>query len=255
MIAQIKLEGEVFIVDLNQGVDISLSITDLRSGPNCFGARRPVFTPMKGDNWIARVAEGGSVNAMDVQFNPHGNGTHTECLGHISESHHRLPELLKEDWVLAHLLTTTVMRENEGIQIRDLPGIEKLEKETAVVIRTLPNSPLKREMDYTGTQPTFLSVDVVRTLVEKGIKHLMVDLPSVDPENDGGTLSAHKEWWNWPTFAGRQDCTITELVYIPNEVEDGRYFLNLQRASFDLDCSPSRPVLFKATKKEIRKTS
>ncbi|MGH7784095.1 MAG: cyclase family protein, partial [Candidatus Binatia bacterium] len=43
----------------------------------------------------------------------------------------------------------------------------------------------------------------------------------------------------------RTDCTITELIYVPNEVEDGECLLNLQIAPFAADASPSRPVLFK----------
>ena len=38
---------------------------------------------------------------------------------------------------------------------------------------------------------------------------------------------------------------ITEMVFIPDEVEDGDYLLNLQIAPFFADTSPSRPILYK----------
>jgi len=41
----------------------------------------------------------------------------------------------------------------------------------------------------------------------------------------------------------RIDSTITELIYVPNEVLDGAYLLNLQIAPFESDASPSRPLL------------
>jgi hypothetical protein len=44
--------------------------------------------------------------------------------------------------------------------------------------------------------------------------------------------------------------TITELIYVPNAVEDGRYLLNLQIAPFAADASPSRPLLFKYSDSE-----
>ncbi|MBK9767712.1 MAG: hypothetical protein IPP63_12210 [Chloracidobacterium sp.] len=39
--------------------------------------------------------------------------------------------------------------------------------------------------------------------------------------------------------------TITELIYVPNEVSDGVYLLNLQIAPFATDAAPSRPMLLK----------
>jgi hypothetical protein len=81
-------------------------------------------------------------------------------------------------------------------------------------------------------------------MVQKGIKHLLIDQPSVDREEDGGELKSHKAFWN---FDGklRKDCTITELIYVPNSIEDGTYFLNLQIAPFENDATPSKPILYK----------
>ena len=44
--------------------------------------------------------------------------------------------------------------------------------------------------------------------------------------------------------AVRAHCTITEMIFVPNEIRDGLYLLNLQTTSFDLDASPSKPVIF-----------
>ena len=38
---------------------------------------------------------------------------------------------------------------------------------------------------------------------------------------------------------------MTELIYVPEEIPDGRYLLNLQIADFTSDAAPSRPVLFR----------
>jgi hypothetical protein len=40
------------------------------------------------------------------------------------------------------------------------------------------------------------------------------------------------------------DCTITELIFVPNTAMDGLYLLNLQVAAFENDAAPSRPVIF-----------
>lgn len=78
---------------------------------------------------------------------------------------------------------------------------------------------------------------------EKEVQHLLIDLPSIDREKDGGKLVAHNTFWNTGAKI-RFDATITELIFIPNTVEDGTYFLNIQMASFENDASPSRPVLY-----------
>ena len=87
-------------------------------------------------------------------------------------------------------------------------------------------------------------------LKAKGIKHLLIDLPSVDKEHDGGFLLAHKAFWNVKNVNklnadARLNCTITEMIYVNDTILDGSYILNLQIASFENDASPSKPVLYK----------
>ena len=84
---------------------------------------------------------------------------------------------------------------------------------------------------------------------EIGIKHLLIDLPSVDREEDAGKLLAHKAFWNVKNTKilnedARLDCTITELIFVNDSVSDGTYLLNLQIASFENDASPSKPILY-----------
>ena len=79
-------------------------------------------------------------------------------------------------------------------------------------------------------------------LVERKVDHLMVDLPSVDREVDGGALAAHHAFWTYPN-SPRHQSTITELIFVPETLQDGRHLLNLQTAAFDMDATPSRPVV------------
>ena len=80
-------------------------------------------------------------------------------------------------------------------------------------------------------------------IVKKNIKHLMIDLPSVDRERDEGVLGGHNTFWNTKGKL-RMDATITELIYVPNKVKDGTYFVNIQIAPFENDASPSKPILY-----------
>lgn len=113
----------------------------------------------------------------------------------------------------------------------------------AVIIRTLPQDPSRRHRDYSRTNPPYLHHEAAAWLREKGVRHLLIDTPSVDREEDGGELLAHRAFWNYP-IQPRLDATITELVYADEEVPDGLHFMNLQVAPFDNDAAPSRPLLF-----------
>ena len=68
-------------------------------------------------------------------------------------------------------------------------------------------------------------------LREKGVKHLLIDLPSVDKEKDEGKLLSHHAFWN-TSGKVRLDATITEFIYVPNTIKDGLYFLNLMVAAY-----------------------
>ena len=94
--------------------------------------------------------------------------------------------------------------------------------------------------------------EAIGLIVEKGFDHLVVDLPSVDRMFDEGKLSNHRLFWNVEpgkfevSSETRMRSTITELAFVPEDVLDGLYFLNLQIAPFVADASPSRPLLYRA---------
>ena len=101
--------------------------------------------------------------------------------------------------------------------------------------------------NYSSSNPPYIEAASAAWMREQNIKHLLLDLPSVDREEDGGALAAHKAFWNYPENP-RMDATITELIYAPDSIPDGYYLLNLQIAPFENDASPSRPVLYQIEK-------
>jgi hypothetical protein len=90
-------------------------------------------------------------------------------------------------------------------------------------------------------------------VVERGVTSLVVDLPSLDRADDGGTLAAHRVFWGLPVGAldarqaRRGRALVTELAYVPDHVPDGLYLLDLQVPAFAADAAPSRPVLYPVT--------
>ena len=83
----------------------------------------------------------------------------------------------------------------------------------------------------------------MQDIVDHGIEHLVVDLPSVDKEQDEGKLLSHKTFWQLENSI-RKNASITELAFISESISDGTYLLNLQVLPIHLDVSPSNPILF-----------
>ncbi len=247
--------NEEKFIDTSKGIDLSIELTNKETNPRAWYVDLPVFEPVRAHGFVGSVAEGGGVNFRNIFFNPHGHGTHTECAGHISLEHLSVNKFLREFWFEAQLITVQPQKrtnDTDGVidevitldQIRQLGEI----KSEALIIRTLPNPVEKQSIVYSGTNPPYFEAEIADYLVELGVKHLLVDLPSVDREVDGGVLDFHHRFWQYPANP-RMDSTITELIYVPENVKDGRYYLNLQVAPFDNDAAPSRPVLFEVMNK------
>ncbi len=83
----------------------------------------------------------------------------------------------------------------------------------------------------------------MKMIVAAGVSHLIVDLPSVDPEWDGGAMASHYAYWQYPEDP-RMDASITEFVFVRDDIQDGKYLLKLNISNFESDAAPSRPVLY-----------
>jgi kynurenine formamidase len=247
MISQISIGKQDFKVDLNQGIDISIP---LRSGPDqlkCFYAPDFNISPVRTSEFIGSIKEGGQINFQNIFLNPHGNGTHTECLSHIWPSDLTINQCLLQFFHYTQLITVKPRQGDNGDQIikrKDIePNLKGGGKIKSLIVRTLPNDPRKLKKNYSGSNPPYFCPKAIEFMVAEGINHLLTDLPSVDKEMDGGALAAHKAFWGLP-HKPRPNATITELVYVENTVKDGLYLLNLQIVSLEMDASPSKPVLY-----------
>ncbi|WP_339917195.1 cyclase family protein [Yeosuana marina] len=246
MLATIQYNSKKLQIDLSKPIDISIPLEASKSNVNAWYIEEPKIEPVKDGEWIASVLEGASINFNNIYFNPHGHGTHTECVGHITKEVHSINQNLKQFFFLAEVITVAPENLNGDFVIskKQIQYAIGNKKRDAVVIRTIPNTNDKLTKQYSHTNPPYLLEDAAEYLRKKGIKHLLIDLPSVDKEKDDGELLAHHAFWNTKGKL-RLDATITEFVFVPNTVVDGTYFLNLQIAPFENDASPSKPVLYK----------
>ena len=261
-----EIGGRLYEFNHRDFHDISIPLRFNGPQPNAYGVESASSAPCKTDEFVGDTREGGSCNFESYSFIPHCNGTHTECIGHITHDRISLRSCLKDIFIPASLISvlpkkvdsmqdsyesgvgksdkliTRASLENARISDLDLHG-------NALVLRTLPNEDSKLTMSYGDYVPPYISDQAMDMIVGSGVKHLLVDLPSIDRIFDGGNLSNHRKFWGVksgdfePAPDSRLDATITELIYAPNEVKDGLYLLNLQIAAFESDASPSRPIL------------
>jgi kynurenine formamidase len=246
LITTIQYNSRKLKIDLSQPLDISIPLKGEVSNVNAWYIGPPKIAPQIMDGDSISVADGASVNFNSITFNPHAHGTHTETVGHITKEKYSINKLLKQFFFLAEVVTIAPEKLGEDYVIskKQLQFNLGNKKREAVIIRTLPNTSQKKSQQYSNTNPTYLMEDAALYLRLKGVKHLLIDLPSVDKEQDGGELLAHNIFWN-TSGQMRLDATITEFIYVSNKIEDGCYMLNLQIAPFENDASPSKPILYK----------
>ena len=245
---------------------------------------------MTAGDFVGDTEQGGSCNVSIVTLNPHCNGTHTESIAHICDSSAELslpigtitPQPLMP-CVLVSVSPTKFCREidgdnddsaggtsdnytpalNEGDQIITRQQLaDKLDNFSnahlrAVAIRTLPNAHEKQHQAYDAdNQPAFFSREAILYLNERGVEHLLTDLPSIDRLRDDGLLTCHHLFWqvpegmHQPTTNSLINKTITELAYFDDVLTDGFYFINLQLTAWINDATPSNPVFYAAEKQQ-----
>lgn len=250
MIAEIEHHGRRFRVDLSRPIDLSIPLHDGTPQVRAWGVDRVRMEPVIWKGSPCLVREGAPTNFRNILFNPHGHGTHTECVGHITPEIHPVGPLLKRHFFTAQLITVRPeerrMADDKVDRLITLPQLREAIAEKpaeALVIRTLPNTPDKRSRDWSGANACYLEPTAAAWLRSIGVLHLLLDLPSVDREEDQGALAAHHAFWDFPRTVDL-DRTITELLFVPDEARDGDYLLGIQLPHFMNDAAPSRPVLY-----------
>jgi arylformamidase len=247
-------------IKTDEPIDLSIPIHN-RENPVLAWYCEPIkLEAVMTDRFIGDVNKGGAVNFRNLLINPHAHGTHTECLGHISKEWYSINQCMKEFHFSALLISIKPQKIlNKEYNVEDyivtqelldaalLNHSHQIEDAKALIIRTLPNSTSKCSTNYSNTNPTYFSKEAIERINELGIQHLIVDLPSIDREEDNGALIAHHKFWNYPENP-QTNKFITELVFIPDSVPDGRYLSNIQITSLENDASPSKVVLFEIHK-------
>lgn len=258
-----------FVADLNDAISIAIQLKFNGDQPSHFGAPAAESKPMEVSGFVGSIARGGSCNVNVLKLNPHCNGTHTESVGHIVDHPVPVATVINDLFCTAALISVgakpaaetnesygaafdpddLVIESDQILKNEALGFNDRLE---ALVVRTLPNSEKKLSYKYGDDQvPAFFTREAMEAIIQLGIRHLIVDLPSIDKMYDGGMLANHHLFWSVDqelkiVSESNAKKTVTEMVYVPDSVEDGLFLLNLQIPAFENDAAPSQPVLIPA---------
>lgn len=267
--------GSWLDVDLENGSDLSIPVEFSLADPNLYGIPHAVKETWQGDGITGDTRNGGSCNVDTLTITPHCHGTHTECIGHVTDERVSIADIAPKGLLNALIITLTpesilsagessrpaLAPEDVGITKRVLrnaltahnanPGADSSTFWTqAIIIRTYPNLTRKKSATYSDNSAPFFSIEAIQYIIDLGIKHILVDLPSLDRLFDDGEMAAHRTWWeleprshatpHGPAFFR----TITELLYIPDSINDGLGLLSIQIPPFQSDAAPSRPLYF-----------
>lgn len=235
--------GKQYKADLDRGIDLSSILGKPGMELKAWGADDVNISPVQRDGWTGSVSQGSPVNFYNIRFNPHGNGSHTETVGHITPEKQSVNTHFKRHHLMAYLLRLTP-KQIHGDEVITLEDLRKQnipwEELDALIVKTGEYGP---GHDFSNTNAPYFEAELLAYVRDFGIKHFLVDLPSVDREEDGGKLLAHHAFWNYPDNP-RMDATISELLRIPAHTPPGMYLLNLQTAAFENDAAPCRPLIF-----------
>lgn len=262
MIVSFRAAGKIWRADMARFHDISIPVRFDDVQLSVFGTPPATMKPLQAGDFTGAVARGGSCNCETYTVTPHCNGTHTECVGHITGRRIAVTDVLADSLLPAHVVTVTP-GEAGGDRYRPMPQagdvlITRAMMEAvlagvdpdflaALVVRTRPNGDDKVVRDYNAAMPAYFTHEAMAFIAGLPVRHLLVDMPSVDRLADEGRLGNHRIFWGIEPEAREAapvPRTITELVYVPDAVADGKYLLNLQVAPFKADAAPSRPVLY-----------
>ena len=269
-VLHIEIDGRRWSANSPTAYDLSIPLRFDGSQPVFFSAPPAHSAPYRTAGFAGEVAAGASCNCATLSLTPHCNGTHTECVGHITRDPVAIRDIAPRGLMLASLIS---VRPALARDTKDALGAASTNDDSvidaqalaaamesrahaapiptvALIVRTLPNTSAKQSLDYAKVRAPYLTVAAAAWLVSQGIDHLLVDLPSIDRADDNGALAAHRLFWGLPTactdakLATRPYTTITEMCFIDDSIPDGGYLLNLQIAPFMADAAPSRPIVY-----------
>ena len=250
-------EGHCYRSDLSLGVSLARPIQFLESQSNPWNVPVPTKNPVTTDDFTGSTSAGGACNVDQLSLVPHCHGTHTETIGHIVNDDHFVSDL-SIPTVIPAVVVSVFPVAADSLSDTYLPAFGKSDQ---VITAEHLQREIKKWAGFaaqalvvrTDSVDAFFTNEAMAAIVDAGVEHLLVDLPSVDRLNDDGLLSNHRIFWDVEDGCcethekSRTSHTITELIRVPDQVADGQCLLSIQAPAIESDAAPSRPIAYPIT--------
>ncbi len=269
MIAEFNINGIHYKCDFAKPRSLAIPLLFNGVQPSSYGVPKAVSSAYEDGNFVGDVRRGGSCNFETIEMTPHCNGTHTECVGHITKERVSVTDSLKVRMSKCALISLepksasetdeeynpTMQNSDKIITKKQL--VDELAKYSeleinSLAIRTLPNRESKKTEDYNDL-PAYFTKDAMDYIFELGIDNLLTDLPSIDRLYDEGMMTNHRAFWQVNEEREVNQATlhktVTEFMFADDSTADGYYILDIQLPPFVSDAAPSSPILYKLEKK------
>lgn len=266
--ATTSIAGRSFVADLSTGRSLAIPLRFDGPQPNAFFLERATAEPVRAGSYVGSTRLGGSTNCHTLRLTPHGNGTHTECVGHIVNDAVSIDDTLGGGLFRAAVVTAPAVPleatddasepcgRGSDLVVCDanlraaLASVAGADDTDALVVRVGGVGAELRHATWSGNSPPYFTLAAMRTIAAGPWTHLLTELPSLDRDDDDGALANHRQWWGLRPRVHELDGaepsprTVTEMIVVPDDLPDGLYLLGIEVAPFVLDAAPSRPILY-----------
>jgi arylformamidase len=269
MWVRFQFEDKWLLADTSRPISLAHQIVpNAEPTVSAFHLSPATSSPVEAGDFVGDTRQGGSVNCEVLQISPHGNGTHTEGVGHITQERIPVTNALPAPLMLIVLLDVSPVRLKDTKEIYsgnydgdDLVVTAKALEEQwqkaqafkmsppALLVRACGEFIKKRNTQFSGKNPPYFTDQAMHWVRAMGATHFLTDVPSIDREDDGGDVCGHRIFWDLKDASSKpsgeaKGRTITELCNIPPSLEEGVYLLNLQVPPIQADAIPSWPMLY-----------
>src|SRR5436190_11812541 len=102
---EFKTGNEKYFIESSRPIDISIPLDFYGEQPNTYNVDNAWAKAYESGDFIGDTRRGGSCNFDEYKLIAHCNGTHTECVGHISDERIAISETLKDVFIPSVLIT------------------------------------------------------------------------------------------------------------------------------------------------------
>ena len=135
--SSLQINDQTYEIDIHKPLSIAIPLNFDGAQPNAYGVEKASSKACEAGEIVGDTRRGGSCNFEQYKLIPHCNGTHTECVGHISHARISVHECLQDAFILANLISVTPEKASES---NETYAVELGENDFLITRKAIENS-------------------------------------------------------------------------------------------------------------------